>query len=101
MTIVDPHIKKDQSYWVHKDCTDKGFYTKNKDGGDYEGWCWPGASYYPDFLNGDVRQYFAEQYRLENYQGTNLVRSAKRLTFSPLQCNFTNLTYRMFSPGTT
>ena len=52
------------------------FYTKNKDGGDYEGWCWPGASYYPDFLNGDVRQYFAEQYRLENYQGTNLVRLA-------------------------
>ena len=72
VTIVDPHIKKDTSYWVHKDCTDKGFYTKNKEGGDYEGWCWPGASYYPDFLNGDVRQYFAEQYRLENYQGTNL-----------------------------
>ena len=28
VTIVDPHIKKDTSYWVHKDCTDKGFYTK-------------------------------------------------------------------------
>merc|ERR1719264_1372231 len=64
--------KKDTSYWVHKDCTDKGLYVKNQDGGDYEGWCWPGASYYPDFLNGEVRQYFAEQYRLENYQGANL-----------------------------
>ena len=105
MTIVDPHIKKDTSYWVHKDCTDKGFYTKNKEGGDYEGWCWPGASYYPDFLNGDVRQYFAEQYRLENYQGTNLVSSAKKasnfLAFAVRLIDFIKPTCRMCSPGTT
>ena len=35
---------------------------------DYEGWCWPGASFYPDFLNAEAREYFAEQYRLDKYQ---------------------------------
>jgi len=69
---VDPHIKKDSGYWVHNDLTSKGLYTKNSDGGDYEGWCWPGASYYPDFLNKDARDYFAEQYKLDNYKGTTL-----------------------------
>ena len=69
VTIVDPHIKKDSGYWVHNDLSSKGLYVKNKDGGDYEGWCWPGASYYPDFLNSEARDYFAEQYRLENYKG--------------------------------
>ena len=72
VTIVDPHIKKDSGYWVHNDLSSKGLYVKNKDGGDYEGWCWPGASYYPDFLNVEARTYFAEQYRLENYQGSTL-----------------------------
>ena len=72
VTIVDPHIKKDGGYWVHNDCTDMGLYVKNKDGNDYEGWCWPGASYYPDFLNPAVRQYFAEQYQLDKYVGSTL-----------------------------
>ena len=69
VTIVDPHIKKDSGYWVHNDLSSKGLYVKNKDGGDYEGWCWPGASYYPDFLNSEARDYFADQYKLDNYKG--------------------------------
>ncbi|XP_023336041.1 neutral alpha-glucosidase AB [Eurytemora carolleeae] len=72
VTIVDPHIKKDSGYWVHNDLTSKGLYVKNSDGNDYEGWCWPGSSYYPDFLNKDARDYFAEQYKLENYKGSTL-----------------------------
>ena len=36
VTIVDPHIKKDTSYWVHKDCTDKGLYVKNQGGNSIE-----------------------------------------------------------------
>ena len=27
-----------------------------------------GASYYPDFLNKEARDYFAEQYKLDNYK---------------------------------
>lgn len=42
--IIDPHIKRDNNYFFHNDCTDRGYYVKNKDGKDYEGWCWPGSS---------------------------------------------------------
>ena len=38
----------------------------------YEGWCWPGASIYPDFLNAETRDYFAEQYKLDAYKGSTL-----------------------------
>lgn len=68
--IIDPHIKRDSSYFFHNDCTDRGFYTKNKDGHDYEGWCWPGAASYPDLFNPEVRKYFADQYALHRFPGT-------------------------------
>ena len=31
-TIVDPHIKRDNNYPVHKEATNKGLYIKDKDG---------------------------------------------------------------------
>ena len=54
VTIVDPHIKKDSGYWVHNDLTSKGLYTKNSDGGDYEGWCWPGKCVVFEYVCGCV-----------------------------------------------
>lgn len=68
VVIIDPHIKRDASYFFHNDCTDRGYYTKNKDGNDYEGWCWPGSASYPDLYNPEVRKYFADQYLLENFR---------------------------------
>ena len=38
----------------------------------FSGWCWPGASYYPDFLKPEAREYFSEQYMLDNYKGSTL-----------------------------
>ena len=64
VTIIDPHIKKDDNYFVHKEATEKGHYVKNKDGSDYEGWCWPGMCgavllfyYYLHFHIADVINY--------------------------------------------
>lgn len=37
VTIIDPHIKRDNGYRVHSDATAKGLYIKNKDGNDYDG----------------------------------------------------------------
>ena len=39
---------------------------------NFSGWCWPGASYYPDFLKPEAREYFSEQYMLDNYKGSTL-----------------------------
>lgn len=68
--IIDPHIKRDGNYFFHNDCTDRGYYTKNKDGKDYEGWCWPGSASYPDLFDPVVRKYYADQYLLENFKTT-------------------------------
>lgn len=35
--IIDLHIKATNSYFVHNDCIEHDYYTKNKDGGVYEG----------------------------------------------------------------
>lgn len=67
VVIIDPHIKRDSGYFFHNECTDRGYYVKTRDGKDYEGWCWPGAASYPDFFNKAVRDYYADQYRLENF----------------------------------
>jgi len=43
VTIIDPHIKRDDSYSVYRDANaHDGYFVKNKDGGTYDGWCWPG-----------------------------------------------------------
>ncbi len=44
VTIVDPHIKSDNNYHIFKEAKDKGFFVKDKNGNDLDGWCWPGMS---------------------------------------------------------
>ncbi|OQV19919.1 Neutral alpha-glucosidase AB [Hypsibius exemplaris] len=68
VVISDPHFKKDDNYFVYKDLKDKDFCVKSKDGGNFEGWCWPGASYYPDFINPAVRDWYAELYSRETFK---------------------------------
>lgn len=70
IVIVDPHIKRDASYDLHTDAEANGYYVKNKDGGDFDGWCWPGSSSYLDFLNPVVRDYFISRYKLSRYYGS-------------------------------
>ncbi|RVW21602.1 putative glucan 1,3-alpha-glucosidase [Vitis vinifera] len=37
VTIVDPHIKRDESFHLHKEATSKGYYVKDATGKDYDG----------------------------------------------------------------
>uniref|UniRef100_A0A8C9SWL4 Glucosidase II alpha subunit n=1 Tax=Scleropages formosus TaxID=113540 RepID=A0A8C9SWL4_SCLFO len=70
VAIVDPHIKVDSGYRVHKEIRSKNLYVKNKDGGDYEGWCWPGTSGYPDFTNPEMRSWWASMFAYDQYEGS-------------------------------
>lgn len=72
VTIIDPHIKRDSSYFVHSDATANGYYVKDRDGNDFDGWCWPGSSGYLDFFNPAVQEYWASRFQLENYKGSTL-----------------------------
>lgn len=71
VTIIDPHIKRDSNYYIHKEATSKGLYIKDKDGqNDFDGWCWPGASSYLDFTSDRVRSWWADQFAYDRYKGS-------------------------------
>jgi len=70
VTIIDPHIKRDDNYYIHKEATEKGLYIKDKDGNDFDGFCWPGQSSYLDFTDAKVREWWAEQFQLGRYNGS-------------------------------
>ncbi|KAK9096126.1 hypothetical protein Sjap_021623 [Stephania japonica] len=70
VTIVDPHIKRDDDYYIHKEATNNGYYVKDSSGRDYDGWCWPGSSSYLDVLNPEIRSWWADKFSLQNYVGS-------------------------------
>lgn len=70
VTIVDPHIKRDDGFPLHKEATQKGYYVKNAHGNDFDGWCWPGASSYLDMLNPEIRSWWADKFSLSSYKGS-------------------------------
>lgn len=70
VTIVDPHIKIDNSYSVYKSIKDAGLMVKDKNNKDFEGWCWPGNSGYPDFTNPKMRELWANHFNYDQYIGS-------------------------------
>jgi alpha 1,3-glucosidase len=69
IAIIDPHMKKDSGYPTYNEAVENNYLIKNKDGGDYEGWCWPGASMWPDYLNPQVRKWWADKFKPEFFPG--------------------------------
>nr|CAI5828577.1 unnamed protein product [Callosobruchus analis] len=65
VTIIDPHIKVDPDYPVYAGAKGK-YFVKMPDGSD----CWPGRSSYIDFLNPEARDYIADWYQYEKFNGS-------------------------------
>ncbi|WCJ37763.1 Neutral alpha-glucosidase AB [Euphorbia peplus] len=70
VTIVDPHVKRDDSFKLHKQATEKGYYVKDASGNDYDGWCWPGSSSYLDMLNPEIRSWWGDKFSYNEYVGS-------------------------------
>ncbi|GKC55303.1 probable glucan 1,3-alpha-glucosidase [Tanacetum coccineum] len=70
VTIVDPHIKRDEGYHIHKEASKNGYYVKDASGKDYDGWCWPGSSSYIDMVNPDIRSWWADKFAYTEYVGS-------------------------------
>uniref|UniRef100_M4F9J1 Probable glucan 1,3-alpha-glucosidase n=1 Tax=Brassica campestris TaxID=3711 RepID=M4F9J1_BRACM len=70
VTIVDPHIKRDDSYFLHKEATEMGYYVKDSSGKDFDGWCWPGSSSYIDMLSPEIREWWGGRFSYKNYVGS-------------------------------
>lgn len=63
VTIIDPHIKQDEEYFVYKDILEKKLFVLDSDCSDpYVGWCWPKTSIWIDFMNPQARDYLASLY---------------------------------------
>ncbi|KAK3885252.1 hypothetical protein Pcinc_010526 [Petrolisthes cinctipes] len=72
VTIVDPHIKRDQNYFFYKENHDRDLFVHTKDGTEFDGWCWPGSSSYLDLTNPEARNHYSDTYMLDRYKGSNL-----------------------------
>ncbi|OXU24605.1 hypothetical protein TSAR_003579 [Trichomalopsis sarcophagae] len=70
VVIIDPHIKRDDQYFLHSDATKLGYYVKKRDGKDYEGESWPGPSSYLDLFNPKAREYYLSLYDFSKFKGT-------------------------------
>ncbi|CAL8467821.1 g7359 [Coccomyxa elongata] len=70
VTIIDPHIKRDPGYNIYQEAEQNHYFVRDKDGKDFDGWCWPGSSSYLDMLNPEVRSWWAQQFSLSKYKGS-------------------------------
>ncbi|MGI9591594.1 MAG: TIM-barrel domain-containing protein, partial [Myxococcota bacterium] len=63
VTIVDPGVKRDESFGPYRDGQQRGFFCRTADGEEYRLRVWPGDSALPDFNREEVRAWWGELHR--------------------------------------
>ncbi|KAH0562027.1 hypothetical protein GP486_003272, partial [Trichoglossum hirsutum] len=71
VAIIDPHIKNEGGYHVVDELKSKELAVRNKDGNIFEGWCWPGSSYWVDCFNPATREWWKSLFRYDSWKGTS------------------------------
>jgi alpha 1,3-glucosidase len=70
VTIIDPHIKVDEDYYVYSEAKAGNFFAKNPNQTDFVGECWPGKSSWIDFTRPEVREWWAGLHSYNKYVGS-------------------------------
>lgn len=70
VSIIDPHIKVDNNYYIYKEAKDQDLFVHNNQDKPFDGWCWPGSSSWVDFLNPEANKWLISQYDYNKYQGS-------------------------------
>ncbi|KAI1747686.1 glycoside hydrolase family 31 protein [Xylaria castorea] len=70
VVIIDPHIKNTGSYSVVDELKSNGLAVKNKEGKDFEGWCWPGSSMWIDCFNPSAVKWWKSLFKYNKFKGT-------------------------------
>ncbi|EKG19090.1 Glycoside hydrolase family 31 [Macrophomina phaseolina MS6] len=70
VAIIDPHIKNVADYPIVEELKSKELAAKNKDGNQYEGWCWPGSSYWVDCFNPAAVDWWKSLFKYDKFQGS-------------------------------
>lgn len=60
--IIDPGIKKDESYSVYRSAVKENVFVKNPDGSPFIGPVWPGDCVFPDFTSPPTRDWWGRQF---------------------------------------
>lgn len=51
VAIIDPHVKRTDSFRIYKDALELDILIKKADGTNFEGWCWTGSSVWVDYFD--------------------------------------------------
>ncbi|KAF0403443.1 glycosyl hydrolases family 31-domain-containing protein [Gigaspora margarita] len=70
VTIIDPHIKRDEDYYVYKEASDLDLFVKKSSGSVYDGICWPGSSSWIDFTNPLAQEWWSKKFAFDQYKGS-------------------------------
>ncbi|TKA69853.1 hypothetical protein B0A49_07634 [Cryomyces minteri] len=70
VAIIDPHIKNEGGYPIVDELKSKDLAVHNKNGDIYEGWCWPGSSYWIDCFNPAALTWWKSLFRYDKFIGT-------------------------------
>lgn len=69
VAIVDPHLKRDDDYYVYKEAKDLDILCKQPDGKtELEGWCWPGSSSWVDWFNPTSHDWWIKMFRFDKFK---------------------------------
>ncbi|MGJ8635601.1 MAG: TIM-barrel domain-containing protein [Phycisphaerales bacterium] len=60
--MIDPGVKDEDGYFVSDSGDEHDAWVRDKDGNVYNGNVWPGVCVFPDYLNKDVRNWWAGLY---------------------------------------
>jgi alpha-glucosidase len=64
VVIVNPAVKRDESYTVYREGKAKSFFVKKADGAEFNGSVWAGESAFIDFTNPQARAWFGAKYQM-------------------------------------
>ena len=68
--MIDPGVKDEDGYFVSDSGDEHNAWVRDKDGNVYNGNVWPGVCVFPDYLNKDVRNWWAGLY--EDFMAHNI-----------------------------
>lgn len=64
--LNDPHLPEDDTHEKYKYAMSHGYFVNKSDGvTPFNAVCWPGSSFWPDFLNPEVRKWWSSLYKYE------------------------------------
>ena len=62
--IIDPGVAVDENYAAYTEGIKKDLFIKNAQGTPLKGCVWPGLTHFPDHLNPETREYWADMFDL-------------------------------------